>query len=99
MGSLEGERRKLATESDGGEWCPIHVYGCSSLFSVTENISCKAISPREGGEERAELCHSGLTEVRGRGARLYMREGVGEVREGQLEEDGPLPGSIARPPL
>ena len=29
---------------------------------------------------------------------LYMREGVGEVRESSTVEVGPLPGSIARPP-
>ena len=71
MGSLEGACRKLAAEGDGGEWCPIHGYGSSSLFGVTESASCRAISPCGGGEERAKLCHSELTEVRGRGARLY----------------------------
>ena len=38
---------------------------------VTESISCREISPHEEGEERAELCHSGLAEVRGCEARLY----------------------------
>ena len=72
MGSLEGARRKLAAEGDDGKWCPIHGYRGSSLFGVTESISCRVISPREGGEERAELCHSGLTEACGCGASLYM---------------------------
>ena len=98
MESLGGACRKLAAVGDGDEWCPKHGYEGSSLFGMTKSISRRAISPREGGEERAELCHPGLTEVCGLGVCLYTQEGVGEVREGWSEKVRPLPGSAVIPP-
>ena len=36
MSSLDGARRKLAAEGDGGERCPMHGYRGSNFFGTVE---------------------------------------------------------------